>query len=131
MAKSHQITGSLTPSLLLKGILRHNIKLNHVNCTLWSIIPLHKFRLLFLEKTLRKIDYVFRVVNSTSFAHFLKNSHKFWYHKIEKINLAYDLMQVQETIGSAFCISNALITPSSPNYFTWCFNIFGWLGLLY
>jgi hypothetical protein len=36
----------------------------------------------------------------------------------EKINLAYDLLLVQETTGSAFCISNALITPSSPNYFT-------------
>jgi hypothetical protein len=36
----------------------------------------------------------------------------------EKINLAYDLLLAQETTGSAFCISNALITPSSPNYFT-------------
>ncbi len=49
----------------------------------------------------------------------------------EKINLAYDLLLAQETTGSAFCISNALITPSSPNYFTWWFNIFGSLGLLY
>ncbi len=89
MAKSHKITSSLTPSLLLKGILRNNIKLNHLNCTLWSMIPLHKFWH-FFGKTLRKVDCVSLVVNSTNFAHFLKNSHKIWYHKIEKINLAYD-----------------------------------------
>ncbi len=106
MAKSHQITGSLTPSLLLKRILRNYIKLNHVNCTLWSTIPLHKF-----WKTLGKVDNVFLVVNSANFALFLKNSHKIWYHKIEKINLAYDFMQSQEATGSAFCINNALITP--------------------